>query len=393
MREDLPFTTNPLFPTLARSTPLSAPDPFALSLQSGLMVCGAVSAAVQLHLPDALGMEPQSVEALAQKTGTHAPSLYLLLRALAGIGIFVEVESETHAFAHTERSRALQTGAEGGMADLVALWGSGYQWDAWKHLAHTIRTGKPALEVVYGDQANLWTYFNQHPQDAHVFQRGLTTNATLVLPAILATVDFSTTRHLVDVGGGHGQLSLALLEQYPEMDVTLFDRPAIITQAQERIQALPERIASRYTTVSGNFFVTVPTGGDCYVLKNVLMDWSNDEYLQILQCCRAAMDPDGGRLVVIEPVIGQAQGTPFTLFFSLQMAMMMKAARHRTLEEHQALFAQAGFHLTRAQTLGLEQMVLEGSPYPVEKEQHENEQKPVQITSANSASIDVSASR
>jgi SAM-dependent methyltransferase len=337
-----------------------APDPFALSLQGGLMACSAVATAVQLQVPDALADEPQTIEVLAEKTNTHAPSLYLLLRALAGIGIFVEVDQETHTFAHTTRSRALQAGTDGSMVDLVSIWAAEYQWDAWRNLAHTIRTGRPALEVVYGEQANIWTYLQGHPEDAQVFQRGLTANANLVIPAILSTSAFSSIRRLVDVGSGYGQLGLALLERYPEMDVTLFDRPTVIAQAQKHLSALPETIASRCTTMAGDFFIAIPTERDGYVLKNVLMDWSDRDYLQILRCCRAAMDPDKGRLIIIEPVIGPE--TPFTLFFSLQMAMMMKAARHRTLEEHQALFEQAGFRLARTHHLGLEQMMLEGTP-------------------------------
>ncbi|HVU70498.1 MAG TPA: hypothetical protein VHD63_25460, partial [Ktedonobacteraceae bacterium] len=67
-----------------------------------------------------------------------------------------------------------------------------------------------------------------------------------------------------------------------------------------------------------------------------------------------------GRVLVVEPVIGHT--TPFTLFFSLQMAAMMRAARHRTLEEHQSLFAQAGFSLRQVRPLGLETLLLEGVP-------------------------------
>src|SRR5579875_1234119 len=82
-------------------------------------LCSAVLAAVDIGLPDALSSEPQSVEALAQATGTHAPTLTLLLRALASLGIFAEVAAEVPTFTHTERSRALRTAAAGSMRDLV----------------------------------------------------------------------------------------------------------------------------------------------------------------------------------------------------------------------------------------------------------------------------------
>ena len=95
-----------------------------------------------------------------------------------------------------------------------------------------------------------------------------------------------------------------------------------------------------------------------YIIKNVLMDWPDKEYIQIIQRVRQAMNEHTGRLLVIEPVLNEQ--TPFTKFFSLQMAMMMHAAQHRTLDEHQALFESAGMTLTNAIPLGLEYMLLEG---------------------------------
>lgn len=152
---------------------------------------------------------------------------------------------------------------------------------------------------------------------------------------------------------------------------TLFDREMIIEHIrQDAINQFPQDVTSRYALVAGNFFEAVPEGADCYILKNVLMDWSDSEYLQILHSCRQAMNKGTGRILVIESMISETSN--FTRFFSLQMAMMMRAARHRTREEHQALFERAGFVLTQAHPLGLEQMLLEGRP----KEQPEGELEP-----------------
>jgi O-methyltransferase domain/Dimerisation domain len=346
-----------LFPRLSSLPGLDAPDPIAFSLQCGLMVTSAVNTAVKLGLADRLDEGPKTIEELARETESHAPSLYLLLRALAGINIFEEVDEQTHTFANTASSRLLRNSE---MADLVRLWGAGYQWDAWKNLSYTIQTGRPALETIYGKGTNIWTYLTTiSPQEGETFQRGLTVVSNLLIPAILATYNFSDLTHIVDVGGGHGNLCVSLLKAYPELTATLFDRPSIIEHVQKK-PIRDEEIASRYSQVAGDFFESVPAGGDCYILKNVMMDWPDQEYLRILECCRQAMDERTGRVLVIEPVISQE--TPFTKFFSLQMAMMMKAARHRTLEEHRSLFAAAGFHLTRANPLGLEQMLLEGRP-------------------------------
>src|SRR2546430_1571276 len=59
---------------------------------SGGFVSQAISVAGTLGIADLLSAGPQSPAELAQQTGTHAPSLYRLLRALAGVGIFTEDE-------------------------------------------------------------------------------------------------------------------------------------------------------------------------------------------------------------------------------------------------------------------------------------------------------------
>jgi precorrin-6B methylase 2 len=358
-----------LFPLLFQLD-AALPDPVFYSMQSGLMLCSAVNAAVRLDLATHLET-PKPLEMLAQETQTHAPSLAILLNALASIGIFKEIDKETHTFAHTERSRLLIPNVPGSMADLVGLWGAPYQWNSWRDLAYTIRTGLPAIQQQEGPDASIWSYLQGHPQESLTFQRGLTAVSSLVIPAILAQYDFSTIRHIVDVGGGHGNLAVTLLGQYPHLQATLFDREMIIEHIrQDAINQLPQDITSRYTLVAGNFFEAVPEGADCYILKNVLMDWSDAEYLQILNSCRQAMNKDTGRILVIESMISET--SHFTRFFSLQMAMMMRAARHRTREEHQALFERAGFVITQAYPLGLEQMLLEGRPM----EQSEGEQEP-----------------
>jgi precorrin-6B methylase 2 len=272
--------------------------------------------------------------------------------ALASIDIFAEVDLANHLFAQTYRSQLLRSE---NMASLVKLWGAAYQWQSWMNLPYTIRTGRPALEAAYGEETTIWTYLEQHPEEATTFQQGLMVNANLIIPSLLDSYNFTSLRALVDVGGGYGGLCHALLAAYPDLHVTLFDREEVIEQV--RAQGLSQDLRDRYELQAGNFFQKLPPHRDCYLFKNVLMDWSDDDYVHILRKCASVMEP-GSRVLIIEPVLAGSE-TPFTAFFSLQMAMMMRQAHHRTLEEHQDLASKAGLVLTRAKPLGLEQMVIE----------------------------------
>jgi hypothetical protein len=344
----MPFTEN-LFPRLETIQGVNGPDPLALELQAGLMTCAAINAAVELGIFDLLD-QPKSAAQLAQELGLHEPTLYMLLEALASIGICAAMPSPDEAvllFTSTEKGRLLRTNE---MAALVRLWGAAYQWDSWKHLAYTIRTGKPALEAMYGEGTTLWSYLSQHPEEAAIFQEGLVANSRLILPALFSTYDFSTAQTVADMGGGFGELSKALLHRYPSLQITLFDRKEVIDQVIER------GISTQILLMAGNFFLNPPAKQDIYLFKNVLMDWGDDEYVRIVGQCAEVMAPSS-RLLIVEPIL--ANKTQFTRFFSLQMAMMMRLAHHRTLEEHRRLVRSAGLTLVSARPLGLEYMVLE----------------------------------
>ena len=60
-----------------------------------------------MGIADLLADGAQSVEELARSTDTNAPTLYRLLRALASIGVFTEIEG--HSFEHNATSEYLRT--------------------------------------------------------------------------------------------------------------------------------------------------------------------------------------------------------------------------------------------------------------------------------------------
>lgn len=57
-----------------------------IELLGGFRISQALYAAAVLGVADQLVAGPAAVEVLAAQVGAHAPSLYRLLRALAGVG-------------------------------------------------------------------------------------------------------------------------------------------------------------------------------------------------------------------------------------------------------------------------------------------------------------------
>ncbi len=146
----------------------------------------------------------------------------------------------------------------------------------------------------------------------------------------------------MDVGGGNGAFLSKILVSCKQVSGVLFDQQAAIDAAKSgRGDSLP-----RCEFVAGNFFKTVPSGGDTYVLKRVLDDWSDDKVLQILKNGRKAMKSQT-RLLIIEPLMGPPNELTPGHFADMNFLVTFSGGRIRTEKEHSNLLRQTGFRLQK----------------------------------------------
>jgi hypothetical protein len=101
-------------------------------------------------------------------------------------------------------------------------------------------------------------------------------------------------------------------------------------------------VLDRVTTVGQSFFEPLPTGGDLYLLKNVLSDWPDPEAITILRRCAEAARPSG-RVVAIGAVTLEEVASPELLM------LVLVGGGNWTLKEFRALAAEAGLAV---QTVG-----------------------------------------
>ena len=90
----------------------------------------------------------RAAEELAGQTGTHAPSLYRLMRTLANLGILTE--DSTHRFALTPLGDALKTGAPGSARATILTVASDWWVRGFGHLLYSVETGKSGFEKSLG---------------------------------------------------------------------------------------------------------------------------------------------------------------------------------------------------------------------------------------------------
>lgn len=335
---------------------MSDPLPNVFDRVVGYAPAQIIAVAARLGIADQLAGGAMTSGELAAATGTHAPSLYRLLRALACLEVVAEVGPDR--FELTPAGVALRSDAPGSIRALAMLLCSDEAWRSWGELEYSVRTGKPAWDRVTGMSA--FEFFTQHPEQSATFNAAMAEYTRSVAPAIVAGYDFSRFATLVDIGGGDGTLIAAILNAVPGLGGVLFDLPAGVERSAKTLAAVG--VADRCQVVTGDFFTSVPEGADAYLLKNVIHDWDDERAVAILRSCRRAMTAAGTLLLaeqVLPPQVESPEVTGMVLG-DLQM-LVLTGGRERTAEEFRALFTAAGFELTTIVAAG-GLCLIEGSP-------------------------------
>lgn len=327
--------------SLDQQNPGAALPPHAQLIQmaSAYWISRLVYAAAKLGLADHLAAGPRSAAELAGLTRTHAPSLHRLMRALASLGVLTERDAQR--FALTPLGEALKAGAPGSARATLLTFGSPGFAAAFEQIMHSLETGNTGFEKAMG--MPFFDYLGQHPDEASLFSETMVGFHGAEPAAVAEAYDFSAFKTVVDVGGATGNMLVAILSRHAGPRGVLFDRPHVVRDAPVLLR---ERgVEQRVTIEAGDFFKTVPAGGDAYLLSHVIHDWNEEQCLTILGHCRKAMKPDG-RLLIVEMVLPVGDAPHPGKVLDMVM-LVLPGGQERTEAEYAPLLKKAGFRLTR----------------------------------------------
>ncbi|GAB4053700.1 methyltransferase [Catellatospora paridis] len=310
-----------------------------LGILSGSWVAQGVYALVRLGVPDLMADGPVHVGDLAHRCGADPRALGRLLRALALMGLFTRPAPDTYGL--TPTTELLRADVPGSVR-LNALMQGDEVFRSFAEIMHTLRTGRPAFEAVYGRP--FYDYLGDNPEAAAVFNESMGDQRP---PEALAGCDLSAARIVVDVGGGNGSLLVELLERHPDLQGVLLELPDAAAAARTRLAEAG--LAGRSACVEGSFFDGVPDGGDVYTLARVLHNWNDDNAIAILRRVHAVLPPHG-RVIVLEeflPEEADPAGRSAAGLVDLLMLVTLEG-RDRTEHEYRELLGKAGFEIVEA---------------------------------------------
>jgi len=314
-----------------------------MPLINGFMAARVVHVAAELGIADLLAAGAKSTETLAGEAGANVPALHRLLRALAGLGVIDELEPGR--FALNEMGEQLRGGVPDSVRNLALMFGSERVWRSWGELRHSILTGTPAFRHVFGVEA--FEFLARDPKQAAVFNEAMAEITRQVAKDLVTAYDFASFSKIVDVGGGNGTLIATILDSAPKLRGILFDSSSGSAEASEQLRT--RGVLERCEVIAGDFFHSVPKGGDAYILKNIIHDWDDERSATILKNCRNAISA-GGKLLLVERVmparIDASAGHQRWTMLDMHMLVML-GGRERTEEEFRSLLATVNFESRR----------------------------------------------
>jgi hypothetical protein len=301
-----------------------------LDLANAFWGSAALLAAVEHNLFGHLAEAPATAAEVAARAGLHERPTAMLLDAVVALGL---CEKEGDRYRNGEEAAAfLVPGRPGSLA--TALGYNTRLFPAWGRLAESIKKDAPIVETP--------TYTGNDPERTRGFVHAMHQRALGMARALIGAVDVTGRRHLVDVAGGPGTLSVLLCQKTPELRATVLELPGIAAAARELVaaQGLAERVVHRDADV----FADELGGGYDAALVSGLLHREPPEVCQaLLTRLHAALEP--GSVVYIVDVMRDASrvGPPYAALFALNMLLTSERGGCHADVDHVAWLEAAGF--------------------------------------------------
>jgi hypothetical protein len=216
-----------------------------------------------------------------------------------------------------------------------------HQWHVlqrWAKLDAVLATGEPIPRQ------------RDEEERLRAFILGMADMARRGAGALWSAVDLSGFAHLVDVGGGPGELALAALERFPSLSATVFDLPPVLPIARE--YAASRNVGDRIAFKAGDALNDRIPACDVALVSSLVHSYGPDGVRKIAGHVAAGVR-SGGQVLIREFMWDdKAHSGPLTAaLFAVNMLSGTPDGRCWTAAELERIFGEAGFGAWRSTRL------------------------------------------
>lgn len=324
------------------------PNVVMWEMAHNMWLAAGISVAAELGIADQLKEGPRSIDDLADLTATHPDSLYRVLRMLASHGIFSELKGRQ--FKSTSLSVPLQ---DDQIRYLILIHLNRNQFRIFGDLMYSVRTGETVKKEHSGRA--LFEHIGDDEQKNGWFNKAMSSASKMQVPILLSAFPYKGYRNIIDIGGGEGLFLANILNKAPKSKGLIFDLPGVVSGSPDLIEGFS--LGGRMEIIGGDFFKSVPDGGDLYILKSVLHDWDDEDSIKILGSVHQAM-PQKSRLLIIESVLDEGNLPSFGKMTDILM-MVAAGGKERTLGQWESLLSASAFKIRKIHPTISHQSIIE----------------------------------
>ncbi len=320
------------------------PPPFRLiQIGSAFWQSRALYVATNLGVADEIGDGKRSSTEIALALQLHEDSLYRLLRMLASIGVFEEIQHRL--FRNNRLSNPLRRDHPQSVRDMILMHNADVMARPWfESLEGCIRNGETPFVKSHGEE--LFPYMDNHHEFDTLFARAMDSVEAITGVDYLHDFDWRPFDRLIDIGGSKGAKAMVILRDNPQLEALIFDRSQVIATAEDFWKQQGEtKLLERVHFASGDALDEIPAARsqrDIYLCMALFHGLGDEDAQRVLNNLHKAIGNSGATLLIVDTVAEEMAIDPNVAAFDMQMLIGTRG-RERTCHEWQALLVSGGF--------------------------------------------------
>jgi len=321
------------------------PTPVLQSLD-GFRRSKAMFAALELGIFERLHRGPAKADVLARELSLNPDAAERLLDACVGSGFLGKADG-----VYSNLPVASTYLVRSSPAALVGYidYSNRVGYRMWGDLETAIRKGIHLWETTYGLKGDIFAHFFKSEDAKRTFLMGMHGMGMLSSPRVVEMFDLGRFKHLVDLGGATGHLTIEAVRRYPTLRGTVFDLPPVVAVTREFIERSPDK--ARLDVAAGDFFKDPLPEADLFALGRILHDWSAEKIKTLLSKIVARL-PSGGGLLIAERLLNAEKTGPLPGQLQSLNMLVCTEGKERNAAEYRAILLEAGFAEVQARETG-----------------------------------------
>ena len=297
-----------------------------LGLSGSYWSACTLHAGVKLDVFTTLGDDRLPGDEIARKIGADEDAARRLLDALTAMNL---LEKENGCYGNRSATRTyLSKDSPQYLGHMIMH--HQHLVESWSRLDEAVRSGRPVRSSMA--ESDEWR---------ESFLMGMFDNAMFMAPRLVASLDLSGRRHLLDLGGGPGTYAIHFCLDNPALRATVFDLPTTRPFAEKTIERF--ELNERIDFVAGDYVNEEIEGGyDVVFMSHVLHGEDPDTCRDMIRKAVKVLDP-GGMVAIHDFFLNDTMdGPPFPALFSLNMLLGTEGGRSYSAGEIRGMLSEAG---------------------------------------------------